>query len=69
MKSGLELENRRDGDVSLAVILIRPDYHTDLAPLVHIVAVDGGVGFDKFCEVRIFVITLGNECATEFAIF
>ena len=69
IKSGLELENRRDGDVSLAAILIRPDYHTDLAPRVHIVAVDLGVGFDKFCEVRIFVITLGNECATEFAIF
>ena len=67
MKSGLELENRRDGDVSLAVI--RPDYHTDIAPVVHMVAVDVGVGFDKFCEVCIFVITLGNECATEFAIF
>ena len=68
MKSGLEsLENKRDGDVSLAVN--RPDYHTDIAPAVHMAAVDVGVGFDKFCEVCIFVITLGNECATEFAIF
>lgn len=65
IKSGVE--NHRDGDVSLAVK--RPDYHTDLAPVVHMVAVDVGAGFDKFCEVCIFVIILGNDCATEFAIF
>ena len=68
IKSGLgSIDSHRDGDVSLAVI--RPDYYTDIAPAVHIVAVDVGVSFDKFCEVCIFVITLGNECATEFAIF
>lgn len=56
IKSGLgSIDSHRDGDVSLAVN--RPDYHTDIAPLVHIVALDVGVGFDKFCEVRIFVIT------------
>ena len=69
MKSGLDsrLDRHRDGDVSLAVN--RPDYHTDLAPLVHIVAVDVGGGFDKFCEIRIFVITLGNESKSDTAVF